>query len=97
MSIPQPSAPYGGYDKQGRPCTMPSLPRLERIAGCMGVPASFLAGNEADRAVNARIMAIFPHWLFHYNNNHKKSNQLTICKQNNHKRKKNVTKQIFSV
>ena len=32
-----------------------------------------------------------------YNNNHKESNQLTICKQNNHKRKKNVTKQIFSV
>ena len=63
----------------------------------MGVPASFLAGDEADRAVNAQIMAIFPHWLFHYNNNHKKNNQLTICKQNNHKRKKNVTKQIFSV
>ena len=58
----------------------------------MGVPASFLAGNEADRAVNARIMAIFPHWLFHYNNNYKKSNPLTFCKQNNHKRKKIVTK-----
>lgn len=61
MSIPPPSAPpYGGYDKQGRPCTMLSLPRLERIAGCIGVPASFLEGDEADRAVNARIMATLP-------------------------------------